>query len=64
MVMVMAVGIGEDALPSTSRIRYHLLESSTWRSPSWRSQAQPNLGAMMLHLGAMMLHHHHPSCLR
>jgi hypothetical protein len=38
MVVVMAMAMEEDALPpmlpSTLRRRYHLLESSTWRSPS------------------------------
>jgi len=60
--MVIAVDMGEDALlltlPSTLRRRYRLLESSTWRS-----QAQPSLGVRMLHLWAMMLHHHPHYCL-
>jgi hypothetical protein len=41
MAVVMAMAVEEDVLPSippsTLRKRYHLLESSTWRSPSWRS---------------------------
>jgi len=68
VVEVMAVDVEEDTPPpmllSTLRRRHHQLESSTWRSPSWRSQAQPSLGAWMLHLGATMLHHHHHFYLR
>ena len=68
VVVVVAVAVEEDVLPpmlpSTLRRGYCLLESSTWRSPSWRSQAQPSLGSRMLHLGAIMLHHHHDFCLR
>jgi hypothetical protein len=42
MVIVMAMAVEEDALPpmppSTLRRRYHLLESSMWKNPYWRSQ--------------------------
>ena len=68
MVVVVAMAVEEDALlptlPSILRRRLRLLDSSTWRSPSWQSQLQPSLGARTLHLGATMLRHHHHFCLR
>jgi hypothetical protein len=41
MAVVAAMAVEEDVLPSmppsTLRKRYHPLESSAWRSPSWGS---------------------------
>jgi hypothetical protein len=68
LFVVVVVAVEEDVLPpttpSTLRRRYHLLESSTWKNPSLRSEVQPSLGMRTLHLGARTLHYHHHSCQR